>query len=86
MLLIFAPKGLNSLIYFMIIGSCVAPTASVLVVSYLLYHFFHIRNKLLIYSDSKNINKRVVDYDEIDEQEIEGINKFTKTRLIPKNN
>jgi hypothetical protein len=40
----------------------------------------------LIYSDSKNINKRVVDYDEIDEQEIEGINKFTKTRLIPKNN
>lgn len=85
-LIIFAPKGLNSLIYFMLIGSCVAPTVSVFVVSYLLYHFFHIRNKLLIYSNSKNTNKQVIDYDEIDEQEIEGINKFTKIKLIPKNN
>lgn len=85
MLIIFAPRGLNSLIIFMIIGSCVIPTVSILVVSYLLYHFLHIRNKLLVYFASRNVNKQVIDYDEIDEQEIEGINKFTKTRSIPKN-
>ncbi len=44
----------------------------------MLYQFAKLRNIVLNKKAIRNQNKVVINYDDIDEQGIEGINKFTK--------
>ncbi|MCQ3915757.1 MAG: hypothetical protein MJ195_03440 [Mycoplasmoidaceae bacterium] len=48
------------------------------VASFLLYQFMKVRNFALSKRYEKSKSKVIVNYDDIDEQGIEGINKFTK--------
>jgi len=78
------PSGLMSIVFIMIIGLICTILVTPVTVSYLLYHFLVIRSKLLTKRAARLANKVVVNMDEIDEQSIEGINKFTKSRAYAK--
>jgi len=78
------PHGLMSIVIIMIIGLICSVVATPIVVCYILYYFLIIRSKLLTKRAARLANKVVVNMDEIDEQSIEGINKFTKSRAYAK--
>ena len=73
-----APEGLLSAIILLAIAILITILLAPITIAFLLYRFMLIRNKALTRLVAKNANKVVINYDEIDEQGIEGINKFTK--------
>ncbi len=73
-----APIGLMSLIGILIIGGGTTLLIAPIVLSFLLYQFAKLRNVILGKIVERNSKKVVINYDDIDEQGIEGINKFTK--------
>lgn len=77
---ITAPASVSilSMIVLFVIGLLVTIALTPFTLSFLTYQFMKIRNFVLTKILAKNKNKVVVDYDDIDEQGIEGINKFTK--------
>lgn len=79
-----APAGLISAIILLAIGCIVTIVLVPVTVAFILYQFMLIRNKALNRLVAKNANKVVINYDEIDEQGIEGINKFTKRIPVAK--
>lgn len=74
-----APTELLFATYLMLIGCAVTMVCAPFVVSFLVCQFMKLRNIRLYNISLKHKNKVVVNLDSIDEQEIEGINKFTKT-------
>ena len=81
---ITAPTGLGPVIGIMIIGLLVSILATPYLSSITLYYFLLIRNKALDARASRGKDKVVVNYDDVDEQEIDGINKFRKVRATSK--
>lgn len=81
-----APAGasLISIIGLMIIAFVVTLLFVPATCAFLLYQFMKVRNVVLNKIVAKNKNKVVVNYDDIDEQGIEGINKFTRHIPIAK--
>lgn len=82
-LVIFAitsPTSTNygSMIGILIIGGILTQLIVPFTLSFLLYQFMKIRNVVLNKIVERNKNKVVINYDDIDEQGIEGINKFTR--------
>lgn len=73
-----APKGLILLIGLFIIGCGISTIFVPFVATFLLYQFTKVRNFALNKKVERNKNKVVVNYDDIDEQGIEGLNQFTK--------
>ena len=73
-----APKGLILLIALFIIGWGVTTIFVPFIATFLLYQFAKVRNYALIKKAERSKNKVIVNYDEIDEQGIEGLNQFTK--------
>ncbi|MCQ3914269.1 MAG: hypothetical protein MJ201_00270 [Mycoplasmoidaceae bacterium] len=65
----------------MIIGGIVTVSIAPFTLSFLDYQFMKVRNAVLNRIVERNKNKVVINYDDIDEQGIEGINQFT--RQIP---
>lgn len=80
------PTGttLVSIIGLLIIGSIITLVLAPFTLSFLLYQFMKVRNFTLEKLVIKNKNKVVINYDDIDEQGIEGINKFTKKIPVAK--
>ena len=72
------------LILLIFIGALVTLVVTPFSVAYIEYYFLCIRNNLLGYRAERNKGKVVINLDDIDEQSIEGINKFTKHKAIPK--
>ncbi|MCQ3907384.1 MAG: Vir family protein [Mycoplasmoidaceae bacterium] len=66
------------LIAMLIVGWHISLFFAPFVAGFLLYQFTKVRNFTLRKIAERNKNKIVTNYDEIDEQELEGINKFTK--------
>ncbi len=81
---IFAPYGCEYIVILLFIGGLVTLFVLPFTISYLQYYFLCIRNNLLGYRAERNKGKVVINLDDIDEQSIEGINKFTKHKAIPK--
>lgn len=79
-----SPAGCANCTYVLLIGLLNLFIISPFVMSWILYQFLVIRNKLLIRRNKKHASKVVVNYDEIDEQSIEGLNKFSRQIPIPK--
>jgi len=79
-----APQGTIWITAIMGIGAVVTFALGPIVMAWLVCQFLILRNKALIRRNKRRANKTVVNYDEIDEQDIEGLNKFTKRRAIPK--
>lgn len=73
-----APIGVASIIALLIIGGVVTIAIAPFTLSFLDYQFMKVRNAALSRIVERNKNKIVVNYDDIDEQGIEGINQFTK--------
>lgn len=81
---ITAPFGAIYLIILIAIGIGVSMFAAPITIGYLEYYFLLIRNNILWSRAEAAKGKVVVNYDAIDEQDIEGINKFVKVKAIPK--
>ena len=80
-----APKGLLLLIALFIIGWGITTIFVPFIAAFLLYQFTKVRNFALTKMAERSKNKVVINYDEIDEQGIEGLNKFTKKiPVVPK--
>lgn len=79
-----ATTNLGSVIGLFFIGFVVILAITPVTLAFLLYLFMKIRNVVLNKIVDKNKTKVVVNYDDIDEQEIEGINKFTRKIPIAK--
>lgn len=75
-----APIGPStvSTVGLLIVAFVVTMVITPFVVSFLLYQFMKIRNFALSRHYEKSKSKVIINYDDIDEQGIEGINKFTK--------
>lgn len=73
-----SPAGTASIIGLMIIGFVVTMLIAPFTLGFLLYQFMKVRNVALNKLVARNKNKIVKNYDDIDEQGIEGINQFTK--------
>lgn len=73
-----SPAGTASIIGLMIIGFVVTMLIAPFTLGFLLYQFMKVRNVALNKLVTRNKNKIVKNYDDIDEQGIEGINQFTK--------
>lgn len=79
-----SPVGLWSAIVLLMIGLLITIALAPITIAFLLYRFMLIRNKALSRLVQRNAGKVVINYDEIDEQGIEGINKFTKKIPVAK--
>ncbi|XQP54913.1 MAG: hypothetical protein ACOQNV_02135 [Mycoplasmoidaceae bacterium] len=75
-----APIGPStaSTIGLLIVAFVVTMAVTPFVVSFLLYQFMRVRNLALTRRYQKSKSKVIINYDDVDEQGIEGINKFTK--------
>lgn len=78
---ITGPIGISSIVALLIIGGIVTVSIAPFTLSFLDYQFMKVRNAVLNRIVERNKNKVVINYDDIDEQGIEGINQFT--RQIP---
>jgi len=67
----------------MLFGPAIALFVTPFSVAYLEYFFLGFRNNILAKRAKRLSAKVVVNYDEIDEQTIEGVNKFTKVKQVP---
>jgi len=72
-----------SIIGLMFFGTIISIGVTPCSVSYVEYFFLGFRNNILANRAKKMSSKVTVNYDEIDEQTIEGVNKFTKVKQIP---
>lgn len=77
-----APFGINSTIYLMLIGFLASVIVTPFSICLILYYFLNIRTRAVSKYYLKKSNKVRVNLDEIDEQELEGINKHTKHRVV----
>lgn len=68
----------------LLIGCVITILVTPLVISFMLFQFMKVRNSVLNRIVERNKNKVIVNYDDIDEQGIEGINQFTKKIPVAK--
>ncbi len=80
---ITAPFGCGFLTLLIFFGALVTLVVTPFSVAYLEYYFLCIRNNALGHRAEKAKDKVIINLDEIDEQSIEGINKFTRQKEIP---
>lgn len=78
-----SPFGSGYLSLIIFLGALVTIFATPVSVAYVEYYLLCGRNNILGYRAEKAKDKVIINLDEIDEQSIEGINKFTKQKEIP---
>ncbi|MBQ0045588.1 MAG: hypothetical protein KBS35_01715 [Mycoplasma sp.] len=73
-----------STIVLLVIACIITIIITPLTTSFVLYQFMKVRNSVLNRIVERNKNKVIINYDDIDEQGIEGINQFTKKIPVSK--